>query len=285
MASMLGGVYVASVTPFTASGAIDLAALAGHGEWLASHGVEGIVFFGTNGEGPSIALTEKRRALEHLFARGLRCQIVPAVMEGNLPETLELVGAIAEMPAAAVLVLPPYYFKPPSADGLRRFFEPVLAAARQPVILYHVPKYAVPVPPGLVASLDVWGVKDSGGEQGYAEAVRAAGKQVLIGTEDDLWTRLTAGAAGMISALANAVPERIVEIYALAQRGDAEAGISLSARLQQIRAMTKEYAAPAVLKRLAEARHGRPMGSVRPPLLPAPEDYDPRPILQLAGLA
>jgi len=283
MASIIRGVYVASVTPFTASGEIDLAALVGHGKWLASRGVQGIVFFGTNGEGPSIALAEKRRALEHLFARGWSCQIVPAVMEGNLPETVELVRAIADLPAAAVLVLPPYYFKPPHHDGLRRFFEPVLAAARQPVILYHIPKYAVSVPPELVAALDVWGVKDSGGERGYAEAVRAAGKNVLVGTEDDLWPRLTTGAAGMISALANAVPERILEIYALAQRGDAGAGIPLSQRLQQIRALTKEYAAPAVLKRLAEARHGLPMGSVRPPLLPAPEGYDPRPILRLAG--
>ena len=79
------------------------------------------------------------------------------------------------------------------------------------------------------------------------------------------------------------MPASIRGVYALAQRRDADAGVPLAARLQQIRARTKEYAAPAVLKRLAQARHGLPMGTVRPPLLPAPETYDPAPILRLAG--
>lgn len=196
MPASIRGVYAATVTPFTASGEIDLEAFVGPAQWLAARGVQGIVPFGTNGEGPSVALEEKRQALQHLFARGLSCQIVPAIMQGNLPDTLALVRMVAELPAAAIVVLPPYYFKPVSEDGLRRFLEPVLAAARQPVILYQIPKYAVPVPPGLVASLDVWGVKDSGGEPGYADAILGAGRGVLIGTEDDLWTRLVRGARG-----------------------------------------------------------------------------------------
>lgn len=278
------GVYVANLTPFAASGGIDLAAYVAHAEWLAARGVHGIVPFGTNGEGPSVTLAEKRRVLEALFARRLGCQILPAVMQGNLPDTLELVRAASELPAAAVVVLPPYYFKPLSADGLRRFLEPVLETARMPVILYHIPKYAVPVPAEVVIDLPVWGVKDSGGEPGYAETLLAAGKGVLVGTEDHLWDRLTRGAQGLISALANVIPERILEIYDLAQRGDEERGRPLSALLQDVRAKTKEYAAPAVLKRLAQARHGVQMGLVRPPLVPAPEPYDPAPILRLAGV-
>jgi 4-hydroxy-tetrahydrodipicolinate synthase len=285
MPSAIRGVYVANLTPFAASGGIDLAAYTAHAEWLAARGVHGVVPFGTNGEGPSVALGEKRRVLETLFARGLACQILPAVMQGNLPDTLELVRAASEFPAAAVVVLPPYYFKPLSVDGLRRFVEPVLEAARIPVILYHIPKYAVPIPAQLVIDLPVWGVKDSGGEPGYAETLLAAGKGVLVGTEDHLWDRLIHGARGLISALANVIPERILEIYDLAQRGDEEQGRPLSTLLQEVRAKTKEYAAPAVLKLLAQARHGVPMGLVRPPLVPAPEPYDPAPILRLAGVA
>lgn len=285
MPSAIRGVYVANLTPFAASGGIDLAGYIGHAEWLAARGVHGIVPFGTNGEGPSVALSEKRRVLEALFARGLPFQILPAVMQGNLPDSLELVRAVSDFPATAVVLLPPYYFKPLSVDGLRRFIEPVLETARMPVILYHIPKYAVPVPAQVVIDLPVWGVKDSGGEQGYAEQLLAAGKGVLVGTEDHLWSRLTGGAQGLISALANVIPERILEIYDLAQRGDKERGRSLSTLLQDVRAKTKEYAAPAVLKRLAQARHGLPMGSVRPPLLAAPERYDPEAILNLAGVA
>jgi 4-hydroxy-tetrahydrodipicolinate synthase len=279
---MIKGVYVANVTPFRADGAIDIDAYVAHVVWLAEQGVQGVVPFGTNGEGPSATLREKREVLEALFARKLPIQIVPAVMQGNLPDSLELVHTINEYDAAAVMMLPPYFFKPVGADGLRRFFEPLIAASRHPVILYHIPKYAVPVPVELVVELPVWGVKDSGGEAGYAEAIIQAGKGVLIGTEDDTWRRLQLGAQGLISALANFIPQHLLQIYRLAQAGDDEAGRALSAQLQEIRAMTKAYAAPGVLKRLAQARHGTPMGTVRPPLAPTPDDYDVSAILQRA---
>ena len=281
---MLQGVYVANVTPFQADGKIDTAAYLDHVAWLAEKGVAGVVPFGTNGEGPSVALREKTRVLKALFQKGLPIQIIPTVAQGNLPETLELIHFANDHPAAAVMVLPPYYFKPADPEGLRRFFAPVVEASRHPVILYHIPKYAVPVPAALVLTLDVWGVKDSGGEPGYAEAVLEGGKGVLVGTEDDLWHRLRIGAQGMISALANFIPERILEIYRLATVGDETRGPALSETLQQVRAQTKAYAAPALLKKLAQARHGVPLGTVRPPLVPAPDDFDPNPILTLAGV-
>ena len=197
------GVYVANVTPFRddASLSVDVDSYLTHVSWLSEMGVRGVVPFGTNGEGPSVTLREKLRVLEALFERDLSIQIIPTVMQGNLPDTLEMVAALNGYPVTAVLVLPPYYFKPATSEGLKRFFEPVLEAARHPVILYHVPKYAVPVPEEVVTSLLVWGVKDSGGEDGYAET-----------------------------------------------------------------------------------RHGAPMGTVRPPFVPLPADYDPEPVLS-ASLA
>jgi dihydrodipicolinate synthase/N-acetylneuraminate lyase len=275
------GVYVANVTPMRddASLSVDVDSYLAHVSWLAEMGVRGVVPFGTNGEGPSLTLREKLRVLEALFDRDLPLQVIPTVMQGNLPETLEMVEALDGYPATAVLVLPPYYFKPASAEGLRRFFEPVLEATSHPAILYHIPKYAIPVPDEVVSSLPVWGVKDSGGEAGYAEAVLEGGKGVLIGTEDDLWRRLNGGAQGAISALANFIPEQIVDMHEKVKSGDEARGKALAERLQQARAMTKEYASAAVLKRLAEARHGAPMGTVRPPFVPLPADYDPEPLL------
>ena len=275
------GVYVANVTPFgdDASLSVDVDSYLAHVSWLSEMGVRGVVPFGTNGEGPSVTLPEKLRVLEALFARDLSVQVIPAVMQGNLPETLEMVEALEDYPVAAVLVLPPYYFKPASAEGLRRFFGPVLEATSHPVILYHIPKYAVPVSQETAGELPVWGVKDSGGEPGYAEAVLRSGKGVLIGTEDDLWQRLNLGAQGVISALANFIPEEILEMSLMVAEGDEAGGKTLAERLQKARAMTKEYASAAVLKRLAEARHGAPMGTVRPPFVPLPADYDPEPVL------
>jgi dihydrodipicolinate synthase/N-acetylneuraminate lyase len=281
------GVYVANVTPFedNASLKIDVEAYLAHASWLGEKGVTGIVPFGTNGEGPSVALPEKLVVLEALFERELPVQVIPAVMQGNLPDTIEMLEALEEYPATAVLVLPPYYFEPVTAEGLERFYEPVLEAIRHPVIIYHIPKYAVPVPEEVVTGLPVWGVKDSGGETGYTEAILKAGKGVLLGTEDDLWEGLSTGAQGVVSALANFMPEEVVELHRKVEAGDEAGGKALSEKLQKAREITKEYASAAVLKKLAEARHATPMGTVRPPFVPAPTDYDPQPALAVASVA
>lgn len=278
----LRGVYVAAVTPFRedASLSLDVGAYLEHVAWLSESGVRGVVAFGTNGEGPSVSLGEKVEALKALFARSLPVDVVPTVAQGSLPETLEMLRLLEDYPARAVMVLPPYYFRPAAAEGLRLFYERVVEATRHPVILYHIPKYAVPIPPELAGHLPVWGVKDSGGEPGYAEAVRASGKGVLAGTEDDLWKRINGGAAGVVSALANFVPDLVVEVYERARSGDRAGGVALSERLRGVRAMTKEHDSRAILKRLAEVRHGVPLGTVRPPLVPVPDGYDPNRILQ-----
>jgi 4-hydroxy-tetrahydrodipicolinate synthase len=270
-------VYVANVTPFKEDSlAVDVEAYLAHVSWLAQMGVRGVVPFGTNGEGPSVTLSEKLLVLEALFGRELGIQVIPSVMQNNLPETLEMLRALEEYPAAALLILPPYYFKPVEAEGMLRFYELALEATSHSTILYHIPKYAVPVPAEVVGELPVWGMKDSGGEEGYAEAVLGAGKGVLLGTEDDLWRRLETGAQGAISALANFVPEEILEAYRAAGENDEARGKALSEGLKERRAMTKQYASPAVLKKLAEARHGASMGTVRPPFVPVPRDYDPQ---------
>ncbi len=274
------GVYVANVTPFEdGSLAVDTDAYLAHVSWLAEMGVRGVVPFGTNGEGPSVTLREKLRVLEALFGLDLPIQVIPSVMQNNLPETLEMLRALEDYPAAAVLILPPYYFKPVEPEGMLRFYELALGATGHAAILYHIPKYAVPVPERVVRELPVWGVKDSGGEEGYAEAVLEAGKGVLLGTEDDLWRRLGTGAQGSISALANFVPEEVLEVYRVTREGDEARGRALSEGLKERRAMTKQYASPAVLKKLAGARHGASMGTVRPPFVPVPADYDPEAVL------
>ena len=275
-ADVLQGVYVANVTPFRDDDrfSVDVDAYVAHVRWLAGNGVAGVIPFGTNGEGPSVATHEKRAVLDVLVAEvGSSLQVVPTVAEGNLPDTLDQLAHLEDLPVRAVMVLPPYYFKPVEAEGLRLFYERVLAAARHPVVIYHIPKYAVGVPADLVTSLPVWGVKDSGGEAGYAQTVHEAGKGVLVGTEDDLPARLRT-ADGSISALANVVPEQVVALYDHVRAGRTDEAAQLSGHLQKVRAMTKEYVSAGVLKRVAEQRHGHPMGTVRPPLVPVPESFD-----------
>jgi 4-hydroxy-tetrahydrodipicolinate synthase len=273
--AVLEGVYVANVTPFRDDErfSIDVDSYVAHVRWLAGHGVTGVIPFGTNGEGPSIATAEKRVVFDALLPEAETLQVVPTVAEGNLPDTLDQLAYLQDLPVAAIMVLPPYYFKPVQVEGLQTFYERVLAATRHPVVMYHIPKYAIELPHELVTSLPVWGVKDSAGDAGYAQTVHDAGKGVLVGTEDDLPSRLKT-ADGSISALANIVPEHVVALYDHVRAGrDAEAS-TLSRHLQQVRSMTKEYASPGVLKQVAEQRHGHPMGTVRPPLVPVPKDFD-----------
>ncbi|MDA0170934.1 dihydrodipicolinate synthase family protein [Solirubrobacter taibaiensis] len=264
---MIEGVYVAAVTPFRDDFSIDLDAYRAHVEWLAERGVTGIVAFGTNGEGPSVAAHEKLEVLRALADSPV--PVIPTVAEANLPDTLALLAALEDFDAPGVMVLPPYFFKPASAAGLLAFYEPVVAASRHPVVLYHIPRFSVPIPPEVVGALPVWGVKDSGEEAEYTPAIVAAGREVLVGTEDDLATRLGRGGSGVVSGLANAAPELVVSIYEAVRSGDAEAAAERSARLRTIRDAATGFAAR---KRLASLRSGNDLGTVRPPLTPVTDD-------------
>lgn len=258
-------VYTALVTPFLPDGAVDLEAYLGHVEWLAEKGIAGVVAFGTTGEGPSLSLREKLGALEHLCAANPKLRIVPALMEGNLPETLEGIRFINDLPVEKVLVLPPYYYKPAALEGLQSFFLRVLEVSRHPVVLYHIPKYAVPIPLELVNLEGIWGVKDSGGESGYTDAILGMGKGVWIGTEETLWERIRK-AQGVVSALANFAPEALVLLWKLREERQEEKGEKLGCLLGEVRSRVKTAGTPWALKRLAQARHGIPLGGVRPPL-------------------
>lgn len=276
---MIEGVYVANVTPFRddTSLSLEVEVYLEHVRWLGEKGVRGVVPFGTNGEGPSVAAKEKLAVLERLFGEGSPMQIIPTVTEGTLPGTLEMLSALEDYPAAAVMIMPPYFYKPATPEGLLRFFEPVVEATRHTVILYHIPRFAVPVPVEVASALPVWGVKDSGEDYAYAKALLEEDKGVLVGTEDDLWRRLGTGAQGAISGLANLAPELVLGVYEAARSGDAEVGQDLSARLTAVR---ERCPTPALRKRLSSARSGLDLGTMRPPLVPAPEDYDVAPLIE-----
>lgn len=268
-------VYAANVTPFRDDGrwTLDLGSYCEHVEWLAAQGVTGVAPFGTNGEGPSVTGEEKVRVLEALMSRDFGVDVVPVLMEGNLPATLWLLERLQDLPVGGVLVLPPSYFRPVADEGLRRFYEAVVEASRHPVLVYHIPQFGVPVPAQVLASVPVWGVKNSADDVAYAADVRAAGRQVVVGTERDLVNDLVEG-CGAISALANIVPTQMVEVHRLVRAGQASTAAPLSEHLARVSALTKEHDSQGVLKVLAEAQSGISMGTVRPPLTPPPPTYD-----------
>jgi 4-hydroxy-tetrahydrodipicolinate synthase len=267
---VISGVFVPLLTAFASNGAVDPGAFARQAEWLVSRGVDGLVPFGSTGEGPSLSLREKRVLLEALATAVPGTPLVPAVTDPSLDGALQLVEVINGIDAAGIMLLPPFYFRPYGADGLRRFAEPVLAASRHPVLFYHIPEFAPAVPPDLVADMPVWGVKDSGGDLGYTRAVIATGKQVMVGIESTVVEAVTAGARGTIAGLANVLPEPMLAACAAAADGRPADGHKALAPALAFRDELLAAGAPlgwvAIMKRLAEERHGIPLGGVRAPL-------------------
>lgn len=281
---MLDGAYVANLTPFRQDLSVDEDAYLRHVGFLAEAGIDGIVAFGTNGEGPSLTLAEVESLLPRVLRAAAPMRVVPSVMRGNLPDTVHAIERINDTAAEAVLVLPPYYFKPAPTDGLRAFYEAVLAASRLPVIAYHIPKYAVPVPESVVSELALWGAKDSGSDESYTRTLVGNGRGVLVGTEDRLAGRLALGPSGVVSALGNFIPEMVVELMRSHRQGDADRVASLGAHLQEIRRLVKQHPSPSILKRLAQRRHGVDMGRVRPPLGETPATVDLEALVSAAGV-
>src|SRR5262249_9706411 len=178
-----------------------------------------------------------------------------------------------------VLVLPPFYYKGVSDDGLFRSFAEVTergGAARRRVYVYHIPPVSqVPITLGLVERLldkypaQVAGMKDSGGDwsntKAFLDAFAKAGFDVFAGAETFLLQNMRHGGGGCISATANMPPGRIARLY---DTGRAEGADAQQARLDVIRGVFQKFPMIPALK-AAIAHHGRDAGwsTVRPPLV------------------
>jgi 4-hydroxy-tetrahydrodipicolinate synthase len=269
------GVIPAVVTPFApGGGAVDLDALDAHVSWLYEHGVRCIAPLGTNGEGPSLSLEEREAVIERLADHPTRMALLPGTGATSLPETIELSRFATERGVAGVLVAPPSFFRA-ERDGLVRYYAALLDALPQDaqVYLYNVPAYTrVPIEVGDVIALRgaygprVAGVKDSGGRVEHSAALLRAvpGLVVLSGSDGTVAAAFRAGVHGVVSALANFVPEMVEEVRAAVAAG--RWGEEEQARLSRLRDATKEVPQRAALKALVAEVAGIPRAAVRPPL-------------------
>jgi 4-hydroxy-tetrahydrodipicolinate synthase len=278
--TLLGGTIPALTTPFTAGGAaVDHGALDAHVQWLHERGIECIVPLGTTGEGPSLSLAERRAVVERVAAHPSGIAFVPGTGCMSLPETVELSRHAVEHGAAALLVAPPWYFEP-EGDGLLRYYAALIEqlpdAAR--VILYHIPGYTgVRIEVEAVAALRerygerVMGVKDSGGRLEHSVALIEAMPDLVVLTGSDALVAdaYRAGAAGVVSGLANAAPRPLdaVRGAVAAGRGDEE-----QAWVSALRELTHALPGRSALKVLVAHACGLPRSPVRPPLADVGEE-------------
>jgi 4-hydroxy-tetrahydrodipicolinate synthase len=275
----ISGVLSPVVTPFRADLSPDPERLVRQCRWLLSQNV-GLAVFGTNSEANSLSVEEKVELLDRLIGSGLDPgRMMPGTGHCALPDSVRLTAHAAKVGCAGVLMLPPFYYKGVSDDGLFASFAEVIERVGDPrlrVYLYHIPPVAqVPITLGLVERLlkayprQTAGMKDSGGDwrntQAFLDAFGGSGFDVFPGAETFLLQGMRHGAAGCISATANVNPAAIAGLHATWQAADADAQ---QARLDAIRGTFAKFPMIPALKAAVAHWSGDPgWATVRPPLV------------------
>jgi 4-hydroxy-tetrahydrodipicolinate synthase len=262
--SQLKGVFAATLTPFDADGVPDLPRMLGHAAWLRRAGCDGVAPLGTTGEGNSIATADRLRIIDAFAGAYSASELLIGTGACAVGDAIQLTRHAVAAGAPNVLVLPPFYYKNPSVEGLYAFFARLIdgvADARLGVYLYHFPAQAVVgIPLALVERLlkaypdTVRGLKDSSGDwevtQSYCEAFPGFG--VFSGTESNLSKVIAAGGAGCISATVN-VTAPIARLVADATGAEAA---GLQEELTAARQAIQKFALIPGLKALTRRRTG-----------------------------
>ena len=273
-----GQVWSPVITPFTADLSPDAKRLAHHCRWLLGHDV-GLAIFGTNSEANSLTVAEKRQLIDDLVGDGIPTdRLMPGVGSCSIGDTVELTQHAVEAGSAGVLMLPPFYYKGVTEEGLFRYFSEVIervASSRLKVYLYHIPPVSqVPITLALVERLvsrypnTIAGLKDSSGEWANTAAlIDAFGKDLAIyaGSEHFLLQTLRAGGAGCISATANVNPGPIA---ALARHWQNDSAEQHQAALSKVRKSFEGFAViPALKAATAHYSADDEWCRLRPPLV------------------
>src|SRR5690625_144161 len=220
-----GRVWSPVITPFGPDLEPDADRFANHCRWLLDNDV-GLAIFGTNSEATSLSVSEKRGLLDALVAAGIpAARMMPGTGHCAIGDSVELTRSAVEHGCAGVLMLPAFYYKGVSDEGLFRYFSEVIervASAALRVYLYHIPPVSqVPLSLALVERLlkaypdTIAGIKDSSGDWSNTQAlIEAFGEEIDIyaGSEHFLLQNLRAGGAGCISATANVNPGPIAAL-------------------------------------------------------------------------
>ena len=269
-----GRVLTAMVTPFTADGELDLDRAASLADHLVAQGNDGLVVSGTTGEAPTTSDEEKSSLLRAVAdAVGSRAHVVAGVGTNDTRHTVELARAAEKAGASGLLVVSPYYSKPPQA-GLQAHVERVAGSTDLPVMLYDIPgRTAVPFHPDTLEALarhpQVVAVKDAKDDLGATSwLVRETGLAVYAGTDQLNLPLLSVGAVGTVSVVSHVVTPQLVEMFSAFERGDVARARELHLQLQPVyRGMFRTQG--VILAKAALALLGTPVGPVRLPLVDA----------------
>jgi 4-hydroxy-tetrahydrodipicolinate synthase len=290
------GVLSPVVTPFKADLSPDTRRFIAHCKWLVSQNC-GLAVFGTNSEANSMAAEERMELLDALVASGVDPQrMMPGTGACSLTETVKVTAHATKHGVSGVLMLPPFYYKGVSDEGLFRHFSEIVQRvgdSRLRIYLYHIPPVAqVPITHALVERLmkaypqQIAGMKDSSDDWPHTKSMIDAfakdGFDVFSGNEKPLVDNVKSGGAGCISATANINPGAIAETYT--KVGTSE-GDALQKKINDVRGVMQGYVMIPAMKHLI-AHYGQDPGwtVVRPPLVEATVEQGRQAIEKLEAL-
>lgn len=254
------GVIAPALTPFKADFSPDTARFVKHCNWLLEQGCAGLAVFGTTSEANSQSGAERMALLEALVKSGIDPKVLmPGTGATSITEAIELTKHAVDLGCGGVLMLPPYYYKNVDDDGIFRFFDTVIqriADDRLQCYLYHIPPQTV-----FGFSLDligrlidaypktVVGLKDSSGDWNNMAAIlkNFPGFNMFPGAENHMLAGLRNGAAGCITATANANPAKLRELFDKWQTPEAD---DLQASITALRKTIQSFPMVPALKEI-----------------------------------
>ena len=281
--SELVGVYAAAVTPLKSDYTLDLEGIPALLDFLVRRGCHGVLLLGTTGEGPSFAPDERIAVMR--IATQVRqshpdFRLLAGTGTPSLTETLALTRAAFDLGMDGVVVLPPYYYRKVTDDGLFTWFSQVLRQAvpeKGALLGYHIPPVT-----GVPFSLDLLsrlknafptrfaGIKDSSGDAVFAQQLgeRFGHDLVVLTGNDRLFSlALESAASGCITAMANVISPLLRGVWDAYQNG--QPASSIQQQLNMARDVMERYPpAPPLLKALLARKYGLQVWAVRPPLVP-----------------
>jgi 4-hydroxy-tetrahydrodipicolinate synthase len=279
--------------------ALDLESVPGLLNFLAARGCHGAVLFGTTGEGPSFSPSERealmRRAREARESLpGFR--LIAGTGTPSLSETIDLTKLAFDLGFDGALVVPPYYFRKATDNGLFAWFSEVIHQAVPSdgfLLGYHFPNVA-----GVGFSMDLLarlkdsfptrfaGIKDSSHDSDLARNLGeafGADLVVLTGTDSYLQLAMQNQAAGCITAPANIISPDLRLLWERMNAGEDPAEALAQVRRQRD-ILDKYPPFPPTLKALLHRLHGFPRWAVRPPLESIPEEMEEQVVQEFEGL-
>ncbi|HUI24352.1 MAG TPA: dihydrodipicolinate synthase family protein [Nitrososphaerales archaeon] len=286
----IGGLFTAIITPFDRQGRVDSDCLAELVEFQVSKGVDGIYPCGSTGLGPMLSLAERKHVSETVVnaARG-KARVVVQVGCADTASAVELAKHAEKAGADAVASLTPFYYKP-GDKAIFKHFESVAAAVGIPLLAYNIPQFTgnnlLPATVALMArDGTIQGIKDSSQNLLQLEdLIRAVpeGFVVMNGTEEYGLFAIMAGADGLVSGGASALPELFASMVAAERKGDHRSAIAAQRTVLKVKDLAKPSPIAAYYAILRE--RGINCGAPRAPFLPLEREKADRMISGLKGL-